>query len=263
MRRRGHSGPVDENEEQVTSVDSAEDTSNPSDISNPIDMNGPGDASNPGATPDLVMPTRRITVSGTGTASAAADIATITIGVSLLGAGVVAATDEAAVKANHIIEALAEAGIDSPNIQTADYSVFAEMDHRTGEPVLRGYRVNNTLRITVRDLTRISEVLQKATAAGGDETTINGISFSLSDDTPVRASARDSAWANALTAATQLASLGGCALGPATSIQEGVGHEAPQGRMLRRSLASSAAATPIEAGETSVTVTLNVDFAAE
>lgn len=205
---------------------------------------------------------RLISVTGTGTASTPADIASITIGVSLLGPSVVEATDQAAALATNIITAITTAGIASSDIQTADYSVFAEQDHRTGQAVLRGYRINNTVRITVRDLANVSSVLQQATQAGGNATTVNGISFTVSDDSAVKASAREAAWANAVAAASQLASLGGLTLGPAVAIREGAVAPVPQGRMLRRAAAMSEAVPPIEAGESSVSVTLNVDFEA-
>ena len=211
---------------------------------------------------DPTQTQRLISVTGTGIASAPADVASITVGVSLLGSSVVEATDQAAVLASSIIAAITDAGIPPSDIQTADYSVFAEQDHRSGQPVLRGYRVNNTVRITVRDLANVSHVLQQATNAGGDATTVNGISFTISDDTAVRSSARDAAWANAVAAATQLASLSALTLGQAASISEGSPAPAPQGRMMRRAMVASEAATPIEAGETSVSVTLNVAFEA-
>lgn len=211
---------------------------------------------------DTTQTQRLISVTGTGVASTPADIASITVGVSLLGPSVVEATDQAARLASDIVAAITAAGIASSDIQTADYSVFAEQDHRSGQPVLRGYRVNNTVRITVRDLALVSDVLQQATSAGGDATTVNGISFTISDDTAVRTTARDAAWANAVAAAAQLASLSGLALGQAVAITEGSQAPAPQGRMLRRAVAMSEASPPIEAGETSVSVSLSVDFEA-
>jgi len=201
-----------------------------------------------------------VTVVGNATASAPADTASITIGVSVLGATAAAASQDATAAANQLHAALSGAGIATSDLTTADYSLFAEHDHRGGQPVLRGYRVNNSVVVTVRDLDQLPTVLREATEAAGNATTINGISFSISDDTDLRATARAAAWADAVRAATQLAELASTELGPAVSISEGTPTVPVMRPMMRRAVAAEAA-PPIEGGDTSVAVSLTVSFA--
>lgn len=207
-------------------------------------------------------PPRVITVTGTGAASAPADTATVTLGVSLVAASVAQATSNAATLADQIIASLLTSGIESSNIQTADYSVFPEHDHRSGQPVLRGYRVNNTLRVTTGDLDQISDVLEQATQAGGDATTVQGISFGLSDERPVRTEARDAAWHDATASAGQLAALAGLTLGSPISITEGSAGAPSPRRVVRTARLAESSAPPIEGGETAVSISLTVEFEA-
>lgn len=213
----------------------------------------------PDAIPSPGQPAAAITVTGTGTASRPADVASITIGVSVLGASAALATAQASEAADRLHEALTDAGVDRRDLATRDYSLFPEQDHRSGQAVLRGYRVNNSVVVTVRELANMSGLLQLATEAAGDATTINGISFDLSDDSDLRRTARAAAWDDAVSAAQQLADLASARLGPAVSISEDRVSAAPAVRMRRAMVAESG--PPIEGGDSSVAVSLTVSFA--
>ncbi len=207
---------------------------------------------------DAALPT--IAVTGSGVAAQAPDIVEISIGVSVLRGGVAEATEEAAGLANRLVEAMRSNGVDGQDLQTINYSVSTEYDHRSKPPRLTGYRVDNSLRITVRDLDSFPAVLAAATAAGGDATTINGISFSHADRRQLRIEARAAAWEDAVAAATQLADLAGRTLGPAQRIVEGGPMPRPSGPVFARA-AMVESAVPIEAGAVDETATLSVEFA--
>jgi hypothetical protein len=103
-------------------------------------------------------------------------------------------------------------------------------------------------------------VLDSLSAAGGDEARVNGLTFAVTDETGLRAQARSAAWEDALTKATQLADLSGQTLGNATSITETVRPPVAPVRMLAADMAMEKS-TPIQPGTTTVTVTLEVEFA--
>lgn len=204
---------------------------------------------------------RTISVVGTGRVSRPPDVVEISIGISLVRSTVAEATDDAARLASSVIDALRAGGIDSDDLQTADYSVFAEYDHRPQRRVLVGYRVGNTVRALVRDLAALPTVLSQAAGAGGDATTIGGISFSNSDPDELRVEARSLAWADALAVAQQLASLSGLTLGSARSISE-VGGRGPVPPPSPARMATAEAAVPIESGTVEEAVSLAVEFEA-
>ena len=201
-----------------------------------------------------------ISVTGIGIATRQPDTVEISIGISLVRGGVAEATDEAATLANRLVEALRSQGLEGDDLQTTNYSVSTEYDHRNQPPRLTGYRVENSLRLTVRAIDTFPAVLAAATTAGGDATTISGITFSYADRDGLRVEARAAAWQRAVDAASQLAELAGRSLGPALHIVEGGSPSRPPSSMLTRS-AMVESAVPIEGGTVDERVTLSVEFA--
>jgi uncharacterized protein YggE len=200
-----------------------------------------------------------ITVTGVGRSSAAPDVMTVDIGISVLAATVAEARSLATTKAQSLIATLKDAGLTDEDIQTARYSIHPEYDHIEGQQRLRGYRVSNDLQVMLRDLASAGAILDAATGAGGDEVTINNVSFSIEDQTAVRDQAREAAWSDAVARAEHLARLSGRSLGDVVEIVETTGRPPGPGPVPRMSLAA-ADATPIEAGTTSLTVSLEVRF---
>jgi uncharacterized protein YggE len=198
-------------------------------------------------------------VTGVGRSSAAPDVMTVDIGISVLAATVAEARSLATTKAQSLIATLKDAGLTDEDIQTARYSIHPEYDHIEGQQRLRGYRVSNDLQVMLRDLASAGAILDAATGAGGDEVTINNVSFSIEDQTAVRDQAREAAWSDAVARAEHLARLSGRSLGDVVEIVETTGRPPGPGPVPRMSLAA-ADATPIEAGTTSITVSLEVRF---
>jgi len=209
--------------------------------------------------------TRTIRVTGIGRAVTVPDVATINVGIGLRRSTVGAATTEAAALAKTLIDAVKAGGVAATDVQTADYSVYPEHDHRPQqEPVVVGYRVNYTLHVAVRDVDSLTAVLEAVVEAGGDATMINGLNFSVADDTQARSTAREAAWNNARAKAEELAVLAGLQLGSAFKIGEGPrgGRGGTGGVGVRRARMSAESAPPMETGESEIRVVLHVAFEA-
>ena len=204
-----------------------------------------------------------ITVSGVGEANAAPDTVELDVGVSVLADTVEDAIRTAAEKANAVSSALTAGGIVAEDMTTTEYSIRPEHEYSDGKQRLLGYRVSNTVRAKLRDITSTGGLLDSIASAGGDETRVNGLSFGVADETSLLARAREAAWNNARTKAEQLATLSGHTLGKATSITETIqGPVVPLPRMMAADMAmSEKTPTPIQPGTSSVTVTLQVEFA--
>jgi uncharacterized protein len=200
-----------------------------------------------------------ITVTGIGHSSVPPDLMTVGLGISVLAATVADARALASSKAMALISSVKDRGVNDDDIQTTHYTIHPEYDHEDGRRNLRGYRVSNEVEVTLRDLDTAGELLDAAAAAGGDETNVNNISFAVEDQGPARDRARELAWGDAVARAEHLARLSGFELGKAMSIVESTNRQpgpipAPRLAMLE------ADATPIEAGATAFTVTLEVRF---
>ncbi len=206
-----------------------------------------------------------VSVSGTGEVTGAPDTLTIDLGVSVLGETVAEATTRASERAEALIEALVSGGVDRDDIATTNYSIFPEYDFREREERLIGYRVNNTVRAKIHDIATAGDIIDSAVAAAGDEATVSGLSFSIEDDAGLVEAARTSAWEDARAKAEQLASLSGQTLGRVIAITETMTSTPPPIPYFNEFAPgdAAAAATPIEPGVSTVTITLQVDFALE
>jgi uncharacterized protein YggE len=138
---------------------------------------------------------KTIEVSGTGTFSKKPDEAIVYLGVQTQSADAVTAQKDNAAKMEKIIKALQDAGIPKDKIETSNYTMYPVKD-QTGEKIT-GYVVSNQLKVTMKDVNKTGDVIDKAVKAGANE--VNNISFTLSDET--QQGAREQAMKNAVKAA--------------------------------------------------------------
>ena len=202
---------------------------------------------------------RTITVVGSGTAAGAPDRATAQLGIETQST-----TPEQATKANNdqmakLIEALKSAGIAEQDIQTAYYSVYTEQRYKpetgeaTGEII---YHTSSSLSVTIRDISQVGAVLDKAVTAGANN--ISGVSFSVADTTKLEAAAREKAVADARARATDLARLFGVEVGKVATISEVVtGGPVP---VYDRATGMGGGGAPIQPGQLSISTQLQVTF---
>jgi uncharacterized protein len=202
-----------------------------------------------------------ISVSGTGEASGAPDLALIELGVSTEGKTVKEARDAAATAMNAVSDAVKGDDVAEKDVQTRQFRIEPEYEYPDGTQELIGYRVTNIVEVKVRDLDRVGEVIDDVAAAGGDVVQIQGLSFTIEEPEELRAQAREEAMADARARAESLAELAGVKLGKPISVTESTGapptafyEAAPMARDVEE-------ATPIQTGELEVSVTVDILFA--
>lgn len=204
-----------------------------------------------------------ISVSGTGEVKGRPDTLIVDIGVAVLRPSVDEATSDAARLAQAVIDALKANGVAEEDIATTNYSIWPEYDYRNETQTLRGYRVQNVVSASIRDLDNAGTAIDAATAAGGNDTIVQGVRFAIEEDSELVTAARAAAWADAKTKAEQLAGLAGRSLGAAISISESTTFPTPVPFYARAAEGAGDVATPIEPGQQTVTVTISVQFALE
>jgi len=204
-----------------------------------------------------------ITVVGQGEAFGRPDQAQAQIGVEIFAATVDEATGQNQATFDRIMAALVAQGIAEEDIQTSNYSVWADQRYdETGVAQgIAGYRVNNQVNVTIRDISKVSDVLAAAIDAGANS--IYGVYFSVSDPAALEAEARAAAMADAAQRAASLAELGNVELGNIVIISEVIG--SPVQPLLRdmgggAALAESAAAPGISPGQLSFQVQVQVTY---
>lgn len=162
---------------------------------------------------------RTISVVGVGRASASPDIARITLGMDIVNPRLSAALTEVNRKTAAIMAALEKAGVQKKDIRTAEFNVFPQQAYSPSGPgPITGYRVINTMRVTVRDLDNAGAVLDAAINAGAN--TIQGLVFTIEDVKPIEANARKDAMADARAKAEALANEAGAKVGRVLTISE-------------------------------------------
>ncbi len=207
--------------------------------------------------------TTGISVSGTGRATTEPDLVLLQLGVEVERRTVAAAREAAAASQQAIIEALKANGVDEKDIQTVRFSVRPRYDSPNRVRVLSGYNVSNVVSITVREIDKASAAIDDAVAAGGDSVVVQGISFAIDDPTDLREEARRAAVEDAKERASQLADAAGVKLGRPISIVESGFTPFPQLGIGGEVFARADTATPIQAGELDIVVSVNILYAIE
>lgn len=199
---------------------------------------------------------RTVTVSGTATITAKPDEAVISLGVQTQANTAQAALADNATKMTALIAALTDKGIAKDDIATSYVSIYPTYGNNGMD--ITGYQAVNQVDVTVRDISKVGEVIDEAVKAGANLS--NGITFKLSDENQGVNQALADAVANARSKAETLAGAGDAQLGQVVSIQEGSAGYTPPIYYGRDMAASSAgaASTPIQPPtlETQVSVTV-------
>lgn len=207
---------------------------------------------------------RTIHVNGSGSVSGEPDIATLNLGVSVERDSVAEAREEAASSMTALIQSLMDNGIAEKDIITQNFSIHPRYDYSEGERKLRGYRVNNTVQTKVRELDALSDVIDDAAEAGGDNIVLNSIQFMIEDTTPLQEQARAMAVKNAEAKALTIAEASGVTLGKPVTISENSYYESPPIPYAVAETAfaddSARTSTPIVSGELTVTISVTVVY---
>jgi uncharacterized protein YggE len=212
---------------------------------------------------DSQAPERTITVTGTGQVSGAPDIAHITLGVQTMDPSAQAALQTNSQQMTAVIAAIKAQGVADTDIQTSNFSIYAEQPTPTKVPSSGAtqsteviYHVSNQVNVTVRDLTKLGDILDQAVGAGANSAF--GISFDVKDPTSLEDAARELAVADAKARADNLAKLAGVTLGQVMMVSESGGGPGP---IYRAAALDMAGATPIQAGELQVSLAVQVVYA--
>lgn len=205
-------------------------------------------------------PEHTISVSGSGKVVVVPDMATVDLGVLIERQNAKAAREAAAEAMTKVVAAIKALGIDDKDIKTVNVSLNPVYDYpNNSAPRIRGYQLNNTVTVTVRDLDKVSEVLDNGVQAGA--TTVNGISFDVADRVSAEAQAREAAVADAKAKAEALAAGLGVRIEGVASVSESSSTPIWYERSYAAgAVAEDMASTPVMAGTSDITITVQVTF---
>jgi len=199
-----------------------------------------------------------VTASGMGTAQATPDTAEMSFGVSTTSANAKTALDDASKVAEDITAAVKKQGVAEEDIQTRDVSVYPQTTDQNGKQVITGYSANLTVRVKVRDIGKLGDVISAANAAGANN--ISGPTFTVADPAPYRAEAIDEAVADARRSAEAMAKAAGKSVGTVLSISSTDVSSIPGPMFAGAALDAAKSSVPIEPGQLDITANVTVIF---
>lgn len=222
--------------------------------------------------PTGAVVSRTITVVGRGEVKVKPGVANTTVGVEALGATVDAAMSDAEARMSSLLAALKKLGIADKDIQTSNFSVnferqsdptpvaatTAQATPGTFTPPTGFYRVSNMVQVTIRDLTKVGDVIDTAVKAGANN--VWGISFSLDNTTTLETQAREAAVKDARARAESLAGLTNVQVGDVLAVSEVVGTQPVAMYAVAEAKALGGSSVSTEPGEVTFSTQIQVVY---
>lgn len=202
-----------------------------------------------------------ITVVGRGTAAAAVDRVTISLGVEVVRAEPGDAWTVASGTATRLLAVLADDGVDARSVRTSDLTLGPRVEFQGNRQQVVGYQAGQRLTVVRDGLHGIERLLTDVAGLGAEGVRIDGVSLTPGHPQEALTRARDAAFADADANARQLARLAGRTPGRVRWIDERPSPGPPRPMMAMR--AAAAESMPVATGDAEVSVEITVcwDFA--
>ena len=208
-------------------------------------------------------PQRTLTVTGTGSATAAPDIAYVDLGIVERRDTAAEALEAMSLAAGDVFARLAAAGIAAENIQTSKLSLapFYGSSGLNSTARIMGFEASTRLNVRIEDLSRAGDVLDAVVQNGANQ--LGGIQFSIADPAPYLDIARRDAVMQARAKAELFAEAAGVTLGPLMTFADQGGSGPEPLMMMEMADVSGSRSVPVAQGEVNVTAGVYLVYAIE
>lgn len=200
-----------------------------------------------------------IVVTGVGQATGTPDVAHLHVRVEVEKADVGRALAALGQDIAAIGSAVRAAGLADRDIRTTSTQVYPV--HTQDGQRVRAHRAGHGLRLTVREIDHVSRIVDACVGVAGDRLVLENIELAIDDPGALRTRAREAAFEEARSTATELARYAGRPLGQVLSVVEGSAAAAPRPMMRMAAMSMNDSAGGVEAGESSVSARVTVHFA--
>lgn len=202
----------------------------------------------------------RLSLSATGEVNVSPDMATVQSGVVTEARSASEALNANSQAMNGVFSALSRAGIDRQDIQTSNLQINPVWSNYSSgaERRITGYRATNTVTARVDDLEGLGTTIDALVSSGANQ--IQGVTFGIDDDSAARRQARLNAVAALRETADLYAGALGVELGGLLEFSESGGFR-PQPVSSFARMESMDSATPVAAGQLTISVTINGVYA--
>lgn len=203
--------------------------------------------------------TATITVTGSGTVSGAPDTMSFQVGAQSIASSAASALDANNAKMKALEASLVKNGVTKKNLQTSGLNIY---QNTNAQGTVTGYTGVDDLNVTTHDLKKAGVALDAAAHAVGNGIQLSGVTFSISNQSKLLASARARAVQNAHREAVQIAQGGNTTVVSIVRIVDQENAAAPPVVYPYGKFATAAptSSVPIETGKQSVNVTVTVVY---
>ena len=201
-----------------------------------------------------------ISIIGEGKVTGVPDVARISLGYSIEKKTVAEAQKENTNKMNTMIEKLKQDfKIEATDLQTINYYISPQYDYSNGRQVLRGYLVSQDLNVKVRQMDKVSSIIEAAGSIGLNQ--IGNLNFEIDNPEKLRQEARAKALAQAKEKAATLAQVVGVKLGNIISFSESSNQPVPvYGSYALDKIGMGGGAPAVEAGSNEIIIIATVEY---
>lgn len=200
-------------------------------------------------------------VSGNAVVMVEADVASITLGVSMVGPDLTELQQSVNNTVADICAALEAKGVAQKDISTNYLHIYPQYDYSSDIAQMVGYSVNNSLLITTESIEDVGALIDAAFAAGANS--FDSISFSVKDETPARNQALEIAVKSAFEKAEVIAKASGRAIEGIISIDEtesSYNYSSNATEAAKEYAVADAAGTTVRAAQIAVAANVQITF---
>jgi uncharacterized protein YggE len=168
---------------------------------------------------DTATTSNTVTFSGQGKVLAKPDVAVVNVSILTEALTSKKAQDDATAKSKAVTEFLTKQNVEEKDIKTTGYNIYPQYTYPPyGRATINGYQVNHTIEVKIRDLTKVSSILDGVVTAGANQ--VNQLTFQVDDPDKLKAEARARAIAEAKVKAKELQKQLGIKLGRIVNFSE-------------------------------------------
>jgi uncharacterized protein YggE len=200
-----------------------------------------------------------ISVTGTATVKGTPDTVSFEIGMETMNVNAAMALSMNNGRVRALEAALMKHGVTKKEMQTSGLDIQADTNN-AGQ--VTGFTVDDDLNVTMHVLAKAGSAIEAAAQAGGNGVELNGITFSISNDSKLLARARANAMRNAHTEASNIAAAGGTSLTGIVKVTDQENQSTPYPEPVTFAAAATAVkSVPLQAGSESLSVQVSVIYA--
>ncbi|MGH4139871.1 SIMPL domain-containing protein [Clostridium sp.] len=207
------------------------------------------------------LPQKIISVNSEGIVKVKPDMAYINVGVQTENKSSKVAQQENSTKMNKVMQVLKENKIVDLDIKTSQYTIYPNETYSEKDKVstVTGYRVINTLEITIRDISKVGAVIDAVSA--NEANTVSDIRFTVADPDKYYLQALQNATVKAKAKADTLAKQFEIKIGLPSQINEtSGGSNPPIIYSAMDSVKSEASKTSISSGELEIRASVGLVY---